>query len=128
MAEPDEPDIEARMRRLEHEVVQLRDDVVASLADAAAARVLAGGADREVSEVRTELRAHTQVLIALHETQLEQGPQITQHSNEIGALRSELHSQTAQLRTEMQRGFGMLQTGMAQITALLTGRRGLDSD
>jgi len=35
--------------------------------------VLAAGADREVSEMRTELRAHTQTLNALRETQLDFG-------------------------------------------------------
>jgi hypothetical protein len=35
-------------------------DSAAARADSAAARVLAAGADRDVSEVRAELRAHTQ--------------------------------------------------------------------
>ena len=41
--------------------------------DASAARELAAGADRDVSEVRAELRAHTRALNALRETQVEQG-------------------------------------------------------
>ena len=64
--------------------------------------MLAAGADRDVSEVRAELRAHTQGLNALRETQLEQGREITS------------------LRQEMREGFATLGTGMAQITALLT--------
>ena len=40
-------------------------------------RVLAGGADRDSSELRAELRAHTKVLNALRETQLEEGQAVT---------------------------------------------------
>lgn len=67
--------------------------------EAAAGRALAALADRDVSEVRTELRGHNQVLNALRETQLEQGQR-------------------------MDRGFATLSTGMAQITALLTNLAG----
>jgi hypothetical protein len=76
-------------------VVRLREQVALSAADAGSARVLAAGADHDVSEVRAELRAHTQALNALRETQLEQGQ-------------------------EMREGFATLSTGMSQITALLT--------
>ena len=89
------------MRDLEHEVVRLRESVEVARADAAAARVLAGGADRDASDMRALLRAHTQTLTALREAQLEQ-------QDEVRALRS-----------DMQRGFGMLQTGIAQIVAAL---------
>jgi len=72
-------DVEARLAVLEREVARLREqaalissDVAAARVDAAGARVLAAGADRDVSEVRAELRAHIQVLNALRETQLEQ--------------------------------------------------------
>jgi chromosome segregation ATPase len=101
MPDPADDDLEARVRDLEHEVLRLKDSVEISRADAAAARVLAGGADRDVSDVKTLLRAHTQTLTALRETQLDQ-------QEEIRALRS-----------EMQQGFGMLHTGMAQIVDAL---------
>jgi hypothetical protein len=39
--------------------------------EAAAARALAAGADRDVADYRAELRGHTRVLSALRETQLE---------------------------------------------------------
>jgi hypothetical protein len=42
---------------------------IAARADAVAARVLAAGADRDISEVRTELRAPTAALNALREIQ-----------------------------------------------------------
>ena len=44
---------ETRLASLEREVVQLREQVALSGADAVAARVLAAGSDRDVSEVRT---------------------------------------------------------------------------
>jgi outer membrane murein-binding lipoprotein Lpp len=54
VAQPD--DLEARVAALETEVRQLADRVRHSEQDAAAARVLAGGADRDVSEIRGEIR------------------------------------------------------------------------
>lgn len=119
MASPDD-ELEARLRKLEDEVVRLREDVAVCRADVAAARVLAGGADREVSDVRVQLAAHTQALNVLHETQLEQGQQTASLRRE---LRVELHAEVSVLRSEMERGFGVLNNGIAQITALLRGRK-----
>jgi len=102
-------DIEIRVAILEREVVRLREQVVLGSSDAAGARVLAAGADRDVPEVRAELRAHTQALNALRETQLGQDRRITG------------------LDQKVTEGFAMLSTGMAQITALLTGETGSDS-
>jgi hypothetical protein len=109
--------VEARVTSLEQEVARLREQITltsadaaaargestAARADSAAARVLAAGADRDVSDVRTELRAHTQALNALRETQLEQG-------------------------REMRDGFATVAVDMAQITALLTERNGSEDD
>jgi chromosome segregation ATPase len=118
---PDD-EVEARFTSLEQEVARLREqvartssDAAAARADAAAARVLAAGADRDVSEVRAELRAHTQALNALRETQLEQG--------------REMHEGFATQGREMRDGFATVATGMAQITALLTEiKEGSDRD
>jgi chromosome segregation ATPase len=106
--DPSDGDLEARVRDLEHEVMRLKDSVEVSRADAAAARVLAGGADRDVSDLKTLLRAHAQSLNALRETQQE-------HQVEIRTLRS-----------EMRRGFGTLQSGIAQIVDALPRQRGED--
>lgn len=126
-AVPDD-DVEARVASLEQEVARLREqitltssDATVARADAAAARVLAAGADRDVSEVRTELRAHIQALNALRETQLEQGREI----------REGFASQTQridELEREVRSGFTTMATGMAQITALLTEIRGTNRD
>jgi hypothetical protein len=63
-------DLARRVAALEAEIAVLRQE-------AAAARALAAGADRDVSDYRSELRGHTRVLGALRETQLEQGQAIT---------------------------------------------------
>jgi hypothetical protein len=112
MPDPDD-EVEARLAILESEVARLREqtiltssDATTARVDAAAARVLAAGADRDVSEVRAELRAHIQALNALRETQLKQA--------------QEMREGFAEIRAEMREGFAKQATGMAQITALLT--------
>jgi chromosome segregation ATPase len=113
-------DLESRFTKLEHEVTRLREDV-------ASARALAALADRDVAELRTEMRGYRQVLNALRETQLEQGQQIDElrqeMHREIDGLHREidgLGQEIGGLRKEMREGFAIQATGMAQITALLT--------
>jgi hypothetical protein len=92
---------------------QLRAEIALVAADAQAARTLAAGADRDVSEVRAELRAHTRVLNALRETQAEQGRAI-----------AELRAQTEAGFVEMRAGFATLASGMGDITRLLQRENG----
>ena len=87
-------DLEARVTHLEHSVADVR-------RDAAAARVLAGAADRDVSEFRQELNAHTKTLNALRETQLEHGQRLDSLEHKVSS------------------GFGQMSLGMAQLTAML---------
>lgn len=108
MSDPGASDMEARLTLLEREVAQLRaqlttvrSDVTTARTDSGAARVLSAGADHDVTEVRAELRAHTQALNALRETQLDH------------------HGELQTLRTEMHEGFSTLKTGQEHITALL---------
>lgn len=91
------------MHLLEVEFARMREQSAITSSDAAAARVLASGADHDVSEVRGELRAHTQALNALRETQLEQGQ-------------------------KMSDGFAVLNAGMTQITTLLQKLAESDED
>ncbi|MYW89589.1 hypothetical protein G3I59_02855 [Amycolatopsis rubida] len=86
---PDE-DLSERVARLERQVADLR----ARSADAGAARVLAAGADRDVAEVRAELRAHTGTLNALREDQVD-------------------------LREEMRTGFASANASLGRIIELL---------
>jgi hypothetical protein len=69
MAHPD--NIETRVSALETKVHDLAERVRHSEQDAAAARVLAGGADRDVAEIRGEIREfreqNTRVLNAMRE-------------------------------------------------------------
>jgi ABC-type transporter Mla subunit MlaD len=73
MAQP--PDLEARVTALETQVRELAERVQHSEQDAAAAPVLAGGADRDVAEMRGEIRdfreQNTRVLNALREDLVE---------------------------------------------------------
>ena len=69
--------------------------------DVADARVLAAGADRDVSEVRAELRAHIALLNALRETQIE-------HDRNFGII---------------ERHFEVLHAGLRHITDLLEDRQ-----
>jgi hypothetical protein len=101
---PTEDDVEVRLATVERQVAELRKQLALASSDAAAARTLAAGADHDVSEVRAELRAHTQALNALREIQLE--------------LRETQFEQSR----EMREGFATLATGMAKITELLTNR------
>ncbi|MFD9890964.1 hypothetical protein ACFWY9_16585 [Amycolatopsis sp. NPDC059027] len=86
-----------RVARLERLVAELSE----RSADGAAARVLAAGADRDVAEVRAELRAHTGALNALREDQID-------------------------LREEMRRGFATVNSSLGQIIQLLDRETGPD--
>ena len=109
-------DMETRLSIVERDVAELRKQLALTSSEAAAARVLAAGADRDVSEVRAELRAHTQALNALRETQVDFARQIAEQGRRIDGLDRKIDEQGR----EMREGFATLATGMAQITALLT--------
>jgi chromosome segregation ATPase len=94
-------DLESRVTALEE---QMRD----TRQDAAAARVLAGTADRDVSEFKQTLNGHTKVLNAVRETQIED-------HHDIAALKTEVGS----LRADMTSGFTKVNVGMEQIGRLL---------
>jgi len=124
---PTADDFETRLTTVEREVARLRDqatvtssDVTAARADAAAVRVLAAGADHDVSEIRAERRAHTQALNALRETQLDQGREMRDGFAKQDRRIDTLERRIDGLEHEMRQGFATLATGMAQITALLT--------
>lgn len=72
-------EIEARVSALEGQMRYVRED-------AAAARVLAGGADRDVSAYGARLDAHQRLLEALRETQVEQGQQLERVDRRLSGL------------------------------------------
>jgi DNA anti-recombination protein RmuC len=144
---PAADDIETRLAIVERDVTQLREQLALTISDAGAARMLAAGADHDVSEVRAELRAHTQALNALRETQLEQGREmregfaeqgrrideqgqkIDEQTRRIDEQGQKIDEQTRRIdeqTREMREGFATLATGMAQITTLLTNLAGTE--
>ena len=106
-------DLEARVTHLEHSVADVR-------RDAAAARVLAGAADRDVSEFRQELNAHTKTLNALRETQLEHGKRLDTLETKFDAMDRKIDA----MDRKMTDGFSTVAVGMAQITALIRNAEG----
>jgi chromosome segregation ATPase len=87
-------DLEARVTALEEQGRQSRQD-------AAAARILAGAADRDVSDFKQTLNSHTQVLNALRETQVEHGQRLDQ------------------LEAKVDSGFTKMNIGMERMTQLI---------
>ncbi len=114
MAEPS-GDLEPRVTALEARVGELADRVQHNEQDAAAARVLAGGADRDVDQVRGEIRDFRQAT-----------------TGGFNALRDDL----IDLRSEMRSGFTEVRgrmdataAGLDQIAGLLNtliGQQGGD--
>lgn len=111
MTQPD--DLANRVVSLEQQVAMIRQQLPQAAADAAAAQVLAAGADRDVSVVRAELRAHTGVLNALREDHLSL-------RGEMGDMRAEID----ELRLETRQGFTTVNEGMARIVTLIQGIAG----
>jgi hypothetical protein len=113
------PDLEARVAALEARVSDLDERVRHGVQDAAAARILAGGADRDVTEMVAEIRGfrehNTRVLNAMRE--------------DLGDLRSRLDDGLTEMRdglTETRNGFTEIRgrldaaaAGQQQIAGLL---------
>jgi chromosome segregation ATPase len=105
---PESENLPDRVAALERDVGRMREQLAEATTDAHAARVLASGADREVSEVRAELRAHTRAISALHDDQVE--------------LRAETRSGFAradQAFGQIEQAFATVNAGMARIVGLL---------
>jgi DNA-binding ferritin-like protein len=100
------PDLEARVTALEAQVRELAERVRHSEQDAAAARVLAGGADRDVADMRGEVREfreqNTRVLNAMRE--------------DLTDLRSRVDDGFAEMRGKLDG----TAAGLQQINGLLT--------
>jgi chromosome segregation ATPase len=112
-------DLEPRVAALETQFQELTTRVRRSEQDAAAARVLAGGADRDVAEIRAEIRDFRQATTA-----------------SFNAMRedfTDLRTEFTDLRTQVNNGFieirGRLDAtaaGQEQIVNLLTTLIGQD--
>lgn len=92
-------DLARRLTALEEELAEVRQD-------AAAARALAAGADRDVAEYRAEMRQQTRLLNALRETQVEQGHDLVRVDGALQGVNDKLDDQ---------------REGLAHIVRLLEG-------
>jgi len=140
----DPGDVERRISALEAEVSRIQDELDRARQDAAAARVLATGADRDVSDVRSRLRAQRGLLQALLDTQVEHGDRLDRLERRMAAvelrlgaledriagmdgrltgrldeLDDRLTGRIDSLETEMRAGFAKMSAGMAHIVTLL---------
>jgi predicted nucleic acid-binding Zn-ribbon protein len=96
MTQGDGPgDLEARVSALETEVHELKGRLSRSEQDAAAARVLAGGADRDVNEIRGELRDFRQATTASFNAMRED---ISDLRADFGDLRDHVDQGFAEIR------------------------------
>ncbi|MEV0363884.1 hypothetical protein [Nocardia fusca] len=126
--------LEERMTALESEVGELKHRLQRSEKDAAAARVLAGGADRDTSELRIELREFREQNMRLHNATRADIADLRGDSTEIRGELAEVRGDIAEIRgelgqlngrvdtltLEMRSKFDMLTAGQQQIVNLIT--------
>jgi chromosome segregation ATPase len=124
---PESPDLEARVTALETEVRQLAERVRHSEQDAAAARVLAGGADRDVAEIRTEIREvrtevrefrdqNNRVLNAMREDMTDMRTDLTAMRTDLTGLQQKVDNGFIEMRGR----FDAAAAGHHQIADILT--------
>lgn len=98
-------ELEPRVSALEGEVREIRSRLKMSEQDAAAARVLAGAADRDVGEIRAELRDFRRATVSSF--------------NAVREDLVDLRGEVAELRTEMRSKFDLTAAGQQQIVGML---------
>lgn len=118
---------EDRLSALESEMGDIKHRLQRSEKDAAAARVLAGGADRDTSELRIELREFREQNMRLHNATRSDiadiRGDITEIRGDITEIRGELGQLNGRVDTltlEMRSKFDMLTAGQQQIVNLIT--------
>jgi polyhydroxyalkanoate synthesis regulator phasin len=120
------PGLEARVTALETQVSDLAERVRHSEQDAAAARVLAGGADRDVADLRSEVRefrdANNRTLTAMREDLIGLRGEMTGLRGEVTGLRSQVDNGFAEMRGKLDAAA----TGLEQISGLLSTLIGQD--
>jgi hypothetical protein len=104
-------------------VAAVESGVAAAQADASAARELAAGASADVAEVRAALNAHFRVLNALRDTQREGFARMDLRFAAIDQRFAVVDESFAMV----ERQFAVVNTGVAQITAMLTTLTDTDS-
>ncbi|HEY5854434.1 MAG TPA: hypothetical protein VIW24_10375 [Aldersonia sp.] len=112
-------DLEGRVTALEQQVGDLARRVLNSEHDATAARVLAGGADRDVGEIRAEIREFRELNTRLHNA-------TRADIADLRAGQAEMRADIADLRTgqaEMRADITDLRTGQTEMRADITDLR-----
>jgi hypothetical protein len=124
-----EPDgLEARVTALESQVRDLIERVRASEQDAAAARVLAGAADRDVSEFGDELRDFRRATVAsfnaMREDMVSMRADMGSMRQDVDGMREYMHAMREDMDIgfiEMRGKFDAAAAGQQQIIELLNG-------
>jgi hypothetical protein len=102
----------------------MRDEITFVRTDAAAARVLAAGADHDVSEVRAELRAHTRSISALREDQVALRQEMQRGFAQVDQRFAQVDQRFAQVDQnfmQVERQFATVHAGLRQIVGLIEG-------
>lgn len=115
--EPD--DFADRVSRLESENRKLNERVRSSEQDAAAARILAGAADRDVSELSTDVRAIRGEVGTLRGEVGDHRKATAASFNAMRADFAELRSDFAGLRSEMNTRFAQVDAGFIEMRGRL---------
>jgi chromosome segregation ATPase len=120
--------LEARMGALETEVRELAARVRHSEQDAAAARVLAGGADRDVSEIRGEIRDFRQATTSSFNAMREDLTDLREDLTDLRGNVTDLQTKVDTGFAEMRGKFDATAAGQQQIVNLLTTLIGRQDD
>ncbi|MFD4405916.1 hypothetical protein ACFWPH_24465 [Nocardia sp. NPDC058499] len=112
--------LEERVTALEGEVGDLKHRLQRSEKDAAAARVLAGGADRDTSELRIELREFREQNMRLHNATRADIADIRGDITEIRGELGQLNGRVDTLTLEIRSKFDILAAGQQQIVDLIS--------
>lgn len=113
--------LEGRVDALEARVEELAERLQQTKQDATAARVLAGGADRDVEQVRGEVRDFRQATVASFNAM----------RDDLTDLRTQMNSGFTEMRTgfsEMRGRLDVTAAGLTQIVNLLSRRTGERGD
>jgi predicted nucleic acid-binding Zn-ribbon protein len=119
-------DLEPRVAALETQGQELTTRLRRSEQDAAAARMLAGGADRDVTEIRAEIRDFRQATTSSFNAMRED---FTDLRMEVTDLRTEMNSRFAKVDNgfaEMRGKLDATAAGLEQIVSLLNTIIGRD--
>lgn len=113
-------DLEPRVEALENQVRDLTAKVHATQQDAAAARVLAGAADRDVSEIRGELRDFRNATTASFNAMRQDFVDLRQDFADLREHVDRRFEQVHQGFVEMRGRFDAAAAGQQQIVDMLT--------